>query len=624
MSSAEGDEQQNFNFAIGLLPRLTIGGRGTIASQDGNDFARDLSANAQLLLLEEGLWWPAVAVGFQDISGGAQQFRSNYLTLSKSFFGRVRATAGFGTGPDTLDGPFAGVELALNQFITLMGEYDADDINTGIRLFPLPKKFEAYGIPRPTVDLIWQDGNDFAWGISLRSVLGEAKFQAQRAARAYKRYYRWTPPADAVASLQEVSERLQAELVDHGLENVRVTMVSLRQNAIVAVVEYENRRYNRDELHGLGLVMGLTATRTPPQVTDMSIIVKEVNTPVLQFTTPVDDFLGFVNEQMSERAFAQQAHITQHIQWPAELGTPVAATGIRNRSWFKVDAILRPGIQTTILTEFGDADIRFSLLPDAFVHLTPGTVVNVRGNIPVTETKDFPGLPGDSQVDRVLLHQALRLPLEKWSRVTTGMTQFSVGRFTEEEIGFANETALSFLDGLLFFKTTLARVGSSWDDIDRWIALANGRVRYPPWDLTLSVTGGRFRDGDAGIAVDLSRFFGSTEIGLVLRHSDNGSIAGIRLGFPLTPAKELKPWYFRPRLPELFAYEQRTVVFADRNILRTDIGRTLPLGHEIERIYWNRDRLYPVYIQHHVDTLKQAVRVWVNDVTEDVHTQGRR
>ena len=108
-----------------------------------------------------------------------------------------------------------------------------------------------------------------------------------------------------------------------------------------------------------------------------------------------------------------------------------------------------------------------------------------------------------------------------------GMTQFSLGRFTGEEIGLANETAVSFMDGLFFFKTTLALVGPSPDNIDRWVALANGRVRYPPWDLTLSVTGGFFRDNDAGIAVDLSRFFGTTEIGLVLRHTDNGSIAGI-------------------------------------------------------------------------------------------------
>jgi hypothetical protein len=82
--------------------------------------------------------------------------------------------------------------------------------------------------------------------------------------------------------------------------------------------------------------------------------------------------------------------------------------------------------------------------------------------------------------------------------------------------------------------------------------------------------------------------------------------------------------YFRPRLPELFSYEQRTTVFTDQNLLRTNISRTVPIGHEIERVYWNRDRLYPVYIQHHVDTLKQAVRVWVDDVTEGAPKEERR
>jgi hypothetical protein len=50
----------------------------------------------------------------------------------------------------------------------------------------------------------------------------------------------------------------------------------------------------------------------------------------------------------------------------------------------------------------------------------------------------------------------------------------------------------------------------------------------------------------------------------------------------------------------------------------------LPLGHEIERVYWNRDRLYPVHVQQHVDTLKQAVRVWVDDVADSEYSQRRR
>jgi hypothetical protein len=196
--------------------------------------------------------------------------------------------------------------------------------------------------------------------------------------------------------------------------------------------------------------------------------------------------------------------------------------------------------------------------------------------------------------------------------------------FNIQRVGIANETAFTLLEGLVFFKTSTALLGSSFSDLDRWLALGNVRIRYPPWDMTLSVTGGLFLDDDVGIAADLGRFFGNTEIGIFLRHSDNGSLAGIRLGFPLTPAKELKPMYFRPRLPELLVYEQRSLVFADRNLLRADIGRTLPLGHEIERVYWNRDRLYPVHVQQHVDTLKQAVRVWVDDVADSEYSQRRR
>jgi hypothetical protein len=262
-------------------------------------------------------------------------------------------------------------------------------------------------------------------------------------------------------------------------------------------------------------------------------------------------------------------------------------------------------------------------LPDAFVQLTPGTVFNVRGNIPVTETEGFRGPLPEPRVDRILLHQAWRLPLSSWSESVAGLIQFSIGRFnvqqfsirrvnlSTEEVGIANETALTFLDGWLFFKTSLARLGSSFSDLDRWLALGDVRVRYPPLDLTLSVTGGIFRDEDQGVAITLSRLFGNTRIGLFLRHTDSGSLGGLSLEVPLTPAKELKPFWFRPRLPDIFAYSQQTTVFTERNVLRVDIGRSLGTGHAVETVYWNRDRLYPVYIRQHADTLKQAVRKWV-------------
>ena len=338
----------------------------------GTQIAGDISANAQFFLLEDKSWWPGIAVGLEDIGGGATFFRSGYVVLSKSLFGRLRGTVGFGTGPDVLKGPFAGVELALNRFVTLLGEYDADAFNAGVRLFPLPEKLESYGIPRPTVDVIWQEGGHVSWGISFRSVLGEAKFQAQREARADKRYSRQSAGLSAATSLQAVSEQLQAELLERGLENVRITVARL-ESGLTVVVEYENRRYNRDELDALGLVLGLAALHTPPSVTHMRVIVNEVNIPVLEVSTSVEAFLAFVNEQMSAQAFAQQLHMTQEVHWPLPTVTPEAQTDKRDRSWLKLDVFLRPGIETQILTEVGVADMRFTLYPDAFIQLTPGT-----------------------------------------------------------------------------------------------------------------------------------------------------------------------------------------------------------------------------------------------------------
>jgi hypothetical protein len=42
---------------------------------------------------------------------------------------------------------------------------------------------------------------------------------------------------------------------------------------------------------------------------------------------------------------------------------------------------------------------------------------------PVTKTSGFPGTFVDPAIDRVLLHQAVRLPLRPWSRWVAGLTQ---------------------------------------------------------------------------------------------------------------------------------------------------------------------------------------------------------
>ena len=109
-------------------------------------------------------------------------------------------------------------------------------------------------------------------------------------------------------------------------------------------------------------------------------------------------FLAFLNDQMSAPAFAQQLRIKQEVYWPLPTITPEAQTDKRDRSWLKLDVFLRPGIEDLILTEVSVAAMRFTLLPDAFIQLTPGAVFNVRAAIPVTQTSNFPGELGNPNV----------------------------------------------------------------------------------------------------------------------------------------------------------------------------------------------------------------------------------
>ena len=685
-----------------------IGGRGTVADESGVDFiARDLSANVHVLLLEDESWWPAVAAGMQDIGGGLRFLESPYVVASKTLFDRVRGTAGYGFGPDTLDGVFAGLEVAVNNWLTVLAEYDADDLNTGLRLFPMPEFLEEYGLPRPSVDLVLQDGDDFAAAVNFRVTLGESKYRAQRKKREHFRYERALsepvqtvaasvrPPLDFstarasdrpgrrragdslrservdqaaplvlaaaalgthlsvgqdegllnrpypsdfagnptrgltksayqrevsfdTATLQTSSEAIARALVGRGFENVRVSIVPTKtpseglapaqSTRTTIVVEYENRRYNRDELDGLGVVLGVTATRAPAAVDDMRIITKEVQLPVLEFACAVDDFVAYLNTQLSGKELAGKAHISNHVR---RAPSDAIGTDVEEPSWLKLDIFLRPSVETLILTNLSAAEGRFGVRPDAVVQLTPGAVVNVRVDVPLGQTDEFPGDLPDPEIDRVLGHQALTLPFGPWSEHVSGITQFSGGKYLDDVYGISNETALTLLDGWFLLKGTAGLVGDGFSDLDRKVLLAEARVRYPDWDVSLGVTGGQFLEGERGVAVDLRRFFGNTEIGVFLRYTDEESIAGLRLGIPLTPPQELKPYRVRPRLPEVFSYEQQTQVFESHNQIVTDVALPLATDHGIDRVYWNRDRLYPTYVRRHLDTLREAVRRWV-------------
>ncbi len=125
-----------FFINIGLLPHLEIGGRLTIFPDltefDWNyDMDRSLFIHYQLWRQKGSR--PAVAIGAQDVKFGDDSSmvgRAQYAVATQQF---KNWRAHLGVGSDRMSGVFGGVEVRCSPRLALMGEYDTDWFNFGIR-----------------------------------------------------------------------------------------------------------------------------------------------------------------------------------------------------------------------------------------------------------------------------------------------------------------------------------------------------------------------------------------------------------------------------------------------------------------------------------------------------------
>ena len=62
---------------------------------------------------------------------------------------------------------------------------------------------------------------------------------------------------------------------------------------------------------------------------------------------------------------------------------------------------------------------------------------------------------------------------------------------------------------------------------------------------------------------------------------------------------------------EQFAYGIESLVGKDHNRLTSGIGITPALTHNVDQVYFNRDRLNPVYVESHLIRLREAYQKYV-------------
>ena len=638
------DSAENYMFSIGLLPHFEIGGRFTEEHPDG---MRDLSANAKVQVPRffDNPYIPDVAFGIQDLGGGAAHLETKYGVVSETI-GPVRLSLGLGIGPDRLDGLFGGAEVRLFDWLYLLGEYDTEEVNVGFRVFTPDDLFSIpVNIGLTAKTSLENDAGEFDFAATVQFPLGLGRYEGEKLPaelgpssgatqgdtgshapvsvaagdgegdEAADLEEPVTDVPDMAESVDEPIRALKAALVDLGFENVRAGVLGTDG----LYVEYENNRYNHNALDGLGLVMGVTARMAPVSLEDITVILKRNRIPMISVSAPVNacrEFLTPVKVSVRRRnAFLDSLIVAND----ATVDSEVRFIGEReNSSLFRPRLALYPGLRTFLGTEISTFDYLVSLRPDLKIPMWTGGVFNARWDIPVFWSEEFDDGEAyanqreDAKLDRLMLHQALKL-------LPDVATQFSLGQYTEGNYGLFSETFWSPGEGRHRLGVKLGYFRDEDLSLDREIYLATYRFYWERWDLFLEGTYGQYWYQDQGVTAEVKRYFGDTAISFFYRHIGTGTgerAGGIRVTLPLTPRKEMKPWYVQVTGSDSWRYEHSTTVADEgqRNPVVTNLAVIPKTTHDLAEAYFNDDRLNERYIRAHPMRLREAYQTWGVDM----------
>lgn len=609
--------QDNYLATLGALTHVEAGVR--LSEAPGQ--ARDLSANLKLQLPFLPKDWPKLAVGAQDLSGGAPHFRTWYGVASHELFERLRLSLGYGFGPDHLEGPFGGVELSLLEGVDLLADYDAEEAAAALRLRTpagwLPLQARAGLLAKTSLE---EDAGDFDLAFTFSLPLGhddraltcppEGELEPQIVTAAAI-----APVGEGGA--RERAERLaalaplQGRLAELGFENLRLGVRGLR----TLVVEYENRRFNHNELDGLGLVLGSALALGPAELSDFVILVKNENLAVLEVSGPAEPFRAFFAAAPACLPPAELAALRRHLRvrpaLPQALNAVAWYQGDDNATFGRSTLMFYPGLRNTVGTEVGVYDYLLSLKSDYFLHLWKGATLNLRADLPVANSDDYDagepfnsdGELTDATVERIMVNQAIPL-------APGVVTLFGAGKYARGTGGLINETMWTSASGrhrLQFRAAAFDReVRESQESV-----LGSYRFFWEPLDLSVEATAGRFLNGDNGASLEFKRYFGDTSIAFYVTDTEE-RVGGFRISLPLTPRRDMKPGRLQVRGTERWTYGLETVLTSEggRNPLAFGVGEVPQTSHNLARSYYNSDRLNEGYLREHLPRLWEAYRKW--------------
>jgi len=606
------DGVQNYLFTIGFLPGLELGGRLAQAGDFGGA-SNDLSFNAQYAYrFDSGF---ALAAGGQDIGGEARNFRSRYVVASLPWRA-LRVTAGYGWGPDLLDGALGGVEWRPWPFAGAYAEYDGDEVNPGVRL----QSGTLWAGLRLGANVGYRGArDDVEAGVQISIPLGRGPGPSP--ARSASDLSPLAPGAageDGAPLIQtqgleaieaappevpaDTGRWLRAALEELGFEAVRT---GTRGDGTL-VVALENRRYNHAAADGIGLALGTIAMRAPPSTERIELALSSYGVPQVVVAASAREYRDFLRDGAPAPAL--------EVRYAGAAGDDV---GWHNRARLldAAELVVEPVLRTFVATEYGMLDAAVGARGRLTAPLGRGVLAHVGLQVPALMTDDFrdgrnfDGFGPEAGIDLLMAQYAHALGpgwTALWSAGLMQVYQVDLRTLGVEQVWTSPRGRHRLNAKLMALSTSevdhrVALGGYTWFDAAR---------RY-----SVGVTGGRFYLDDKGARLDVNRHFGDTIAGLFLKvEAEDNMAGGFQLSIPLTPRRDAMPRGVQVKGARRWGHSlQSTLNQPDgRNPLRPLLLFEPVTDLDLRRDFLDSNRLSPDWLQAELPRLREAYLLWGN------------
>jgi len=597
----DNKEQENYFLNMGVLPNLDLGFRYAHATDisTSNTYLSDRIVNIkyQLPFIPNDLL--QIAIGGQDVIGGAPHLNSEYIVASKEF-NNVRTSVGYAKGNNnnvgtsagykgatkgSINGVFGSIEYQPFPWLNIAGEYDTHDWNAAVKT-----KYLA-NIGRHKINL----------GLMAKSSLDYSDV--------YFALYANIPFNNKSPHLKITTKTIPssiAELKKYGFSNI-----SYRLKEDTLYFEYENTLYTYSDIDALGMVLGILSMST--KASNIVITTKKGN--INQLSTQVNT--------KEYQAFLETGKYNNNLLKFASLST-INKKEVSHSDRFKPTLTLKPDFVLVDGSEYGHFDYTLAMQAELSMRLAKGTIVSTRYNIPLSITENFDngGIfdyrnrnKTTAEIDQILLSQFFQIDLPyQW------ISLVQIGQFDKDLTGGSFESSISTLEGKhsLLLKVTHLKDKLYQKDMDRYKdeyrkeRLLSYKYYIEPLNANIKLTTGEFLYGDKGTMLSLQRYFSDTTVQFDIsetEHTLKGSntVGRLSLNIPFGSSKKIKTKYLDIQGDYLTYNRRKTIVSkGERSYAQPHHLKEVDNSFTLEKYYLNNNRFHPAYIKTNYNRLRNV------------------